>query len=89
VFCENKTTGQQQAATTMTIAGAWIGCMLAPKPNEKYGRRLTLLYNNLLFIIGEILLVAKRNVSLLVVSSTSSSFPSRDASCQVACCASS
>lgn len=38
----------------MTIAGAWIGCMLAPKPNEKYGRRLTLLYNNVLFIIGEI-----------------------------------
>jgi MFS family permease len=48
----NLTTLDTQIATSLVIIGAWIGCLVSSYPSEKYGRRTTILYNNLFFIIG-------------------------------------
>ena len=40
----------QQVATAMTIVGAWMGCFLSSYPNEKLGRKMTLLANNVFFL---------------------------------------
>ena len=40
----------QQVATGLTILGAWMGCFLSSYPNEKLGRKTTLLANNIFFI---------------------------------------
>lgn len=39
-------------ATTMTLIGAWIGCIAGSFPAETYGRKMTLLYNNGFYILG-------------------------------------
>lgn len=39
-------------ATSLTVIGGWIGCLMATYPSEKYGRKTTLLANNSMFIIG-------------------------------------
>ena len=39
-------------ATSLTIFGAWIGCLACSNPSQKYGKRLTLLVNNSFFIVG-------------------------------------
>ena len=41
-----------QLATSLTIIGAWIGSLLGSYPAERYGRKLTILGNNIFFIIG-------------------------------------
>eukprot|EP01036_Dinobryon_divergens_P025086 gene25086-33601_t len=43
-----------QLATSLTIIGAWIGSLLGSYPAERYGRKLTILGNNIFFIIGAI-----------------------------------
>lgn len=43
---------EAQTATSLTVAGGWIGCMIGSYPAEKYGRKYTLLFNNIFFIIG-------------------------------------
>jgi MFS family permease len=45
-------TVEAQIATSLAILGAWIGSALGSSPSETFGRRKTLLFNNLLFIIG-------------------------------------
>ncbi|CAM9194217.1 unnamed protein product [Phaeothamnion confervicola] len=45
----------QELATGLTIAGAWLGCLVGSRPSDRYGRRLTLLLNNVLFIGGAFL----------------------------------
>lgn len=42
-------------ATSTMIVGAWIGCLLGSWPSEKYGRRMTLMVNNLFFLLGAVL----------------------------------
>ena len=44
-----------QLATSLTIVGAWIGALIGSYPAEVYGRRPTLLGNNLFFICGAVL----------------------------------
>lgn len=39
-------------ATSLLIAGGFVGALLSGRPMDIYGRRVTLLYNDLLFIIG-------------------------------------
>lgn len=51
----NLTTFEAQAATSLCVLGAWIGSYLGNAPCELYGRRKTLLWNNIFFIIGAIL----------------------------------
>lgn len=46
------TTIDSSLATSLLIAGGFVGALLSGRPMDYYGRRLTLLYNNLLFIIG-------------------------------------
>jgi len=60
----NLTDIQIQIATSLVVAGAWVGCFIAAKPSEKYGRKVTLLMNNLLYIVGSIL-SASGNFNLL------------------------
>eukprot|EP00903_Cladosiphon_okamuranus_P010828 g10229.t1 len=48
-------TVQQEVATSLLIAGAWLGSMMASRPSDALGRRATLLYNNFLFIAGGVL----------------------------------
>ncbi|CAM9906348.1 unnamed protein product [Discosporangium mesarthrocarpum] len=45
-------TSSQEIATSLLIAGAWVGCLAASRPSEAIGRRATLLWNNTLFIVG-------------------------------------
>lgn len=65
----NLSTTDAQLATALAVAGAWIGSLVGSKPSEVlifccnhtsyvsqfYGRRATLLLNNLFFIAGGIL----------------------------------
>lgn len=46
---------QAQLATSLTILGAWIGCILGNAPSESRGRRYTLLWNNVFFLVGALL----------------------------------
>ncbi|CAM9182284.1 unnamed protein product [Ectocarpus sp. 6 AP-2014] len=48
-------TVQQEVATSLLVAGAWLGSMMASRPSDALGRRATLLYNNALFIAGGLL----------------------------------
>jgi MFS transporter, SP family, galactose:H+ symporter len=41
-----------QLATSLTVIGAWIGCLSGSRPSELYGRKFTLLANNIFYIIG-------------------------------------
>ncbi|CAN0001987.1 unnamed protein product [Choristocarpus tenellus] len=51
-------TSGQEVATSLLIAGAWLGCLIASKPSETMGRRTTLLVNNVLFIVGGLLSIS-------------------------------
>ena len=42
-------------ATGLALVGAVVGCTFASIPSEVYGRRLTVLLNNLFYLIGGIL----------------------------------
>ena len=42
-------------ATSLTILGAWIGSLMGSAPSQQYGKRLTLLFNTVFFIVGAIL----------------------------------
>ena len=42
-------------ATALAILGAWVGCSVGAYPSEVYGRKLTLLLNNVLYATGGIL----------------------------------
>lgn len=48
----NLNTLEAEIATSLLVLGAWIGCLLGSAPSEKYGRRLTILGNNIFFISG-------------------------------------
>ena len=45
---------EAQLATSLTILGAWIGCLVASGPSQKYGKRMVLLCNNAFFIVGAV-----------------------------------
>mmetsp|Transcript_1782 Transcript_1782/g.2799 ORF Transcript_1782/g.2799 Transcript_1782/m.2799 type:complete len:518 (-) Transcript_1782:256-1809(-) len=49
------TTVEAAVATSLMVVGAWIGCLMGSAPSEKYGRRTTILLNNLTFIGGAIM----------------------------------
>jgi len=42
-------------ATSILLLGAWITSMYGSSPSEKYGRKVTLLYNNVLYIAGALM----------------------------------
>ena len=44
-----------QLATSLLVIGAWVGCLIGARPAESIGRRKTLLYNCLFFIVGGII----------------------------------
>ena len=48
----NLSTLEVSLATSLLIVGAWIGCLAASKPSEVYGRKHTLLWNNVVLILG-------------------------------------
>jgi MFS family permease len=56
----------QQVATGLTILGAWMGCFLSSYPNEKLGRKTTLLANNIFFISGGILCGISNELTLYI-----------------------
>eukprot|EP01040_Poterioochromonas_malhamensis_P015305 gene15305-17114_t len=41
-----------QVASGLVVAGGWIGCMIGSYPAESRGRKWTILWNNVFFIIG-------------------------------------
>ncbi len=43
---------EAQIAASLAVTGGWIDCMIGSYPAEKYGRKRTLLANNLFFIAG-------------------------------------
>jgi len=45
-------TVEASLATSLTVFGAWIGCLLAGEPSQRHGKRIVLLTNNVFFIIG-------------------------------------
>lgn len=42
-------------ATSILLLGAWITSMYGSSPSEQYGRKATLLYNNVLYIAGALM----------------------------------
>jgi predicted MFS family arabinose efflux permease len=46
---------EAQVATAITVLGAWIGSLAGSAPSQKYGKRLTLLFNTTFFIVGAVL----------------------------------
>lgn len=48
----NLTTTEASMITSAVVLGAWVGCLIGDKPSERYGRKVTLLGNNLFFIAG-------------------------------------
>mmetsp|Transcript_12347 Transcript_12347/g.18720 ORF Transcript_12347/g.18720 Transcript_12347/m.18720 type:complete len:551 (-) Transcript_12347:231-1883(-) len=48
-------TTEAQMATSLMVAGAWIGSLYGNIPAQKYGRKSTVLMNNILFISGAIM----------------------------------
>eukprot|EP01040_Poterioochromonas_malhamensis_P017734 gene17734-20476_t len=48
----NLSTLEVQVATSLTVAGGWVGCMMGSYPAEKFGRKITLLANVFFFIVG-------------------------------------
>ena len=46
---------ETQLATSLVVLGAWLGCAVGSRPSELYGRRKTLLVNNIAFLIGGVL----------------------------------
>jgi len=55
-----------QLATALTILGAWMGSMAGSLPGDKYGRRWTVLWDNLPIILGGIA-TASGNKPLLFI----------------------
>eukprot|EP01033_Poteriospumella_lacustris_P005164 gene5164-3683_t len=62
----NLSTIEAQTATSLTVAGGWVGCMIGSYPAEKYGRKLTMLANNLFFIVGSAM-AASGNLTALFI----------------------
>ncbi len=70
-------------ATSLVMLGGLVGCFLAIKPGEIYGRKLTIMYNNAVYILGAVLsglgykstLFMGRFVSGLAVGATSALVP--------------
>lgn len=60
------TTAEASFATTAVVLGAWIGCVVGSTPSELYGRKFTLMGNNVLFIIGAALSCSGAYYALLV-----------------------
>jgi len=46
---------EAQVATSLTILGAWIGSLISSGPSQQYGKRLTLLFNAVFFVVGSAL----------------------------------
>lgn len=44
-----------QVASALVVAGGWIGCMVGSIPTESKGRKWTILWNNVFFIVGAVL----------------------------------
>ncbi|GAB5031859.1 sugar transporter [Nannochloropsis oceanica] len=57
---------EEQLATAMTILGAMIGGLFASYPNDHWGRRKSLLVNNVFFIVGGVLTAITSLDSILV-----------------------
>ncbi|TFJ81668.1 hypothetical protein NSK_006919 [Nannochloropsis salina CCMP1776] len=57
---------EQQLATAMTIIGAMLGGLFASYPNDHFGRRKSLLFNNIFFLIGGVLTAIASLDSILV-----------------------
>ena len=64
---------QVQLATSLVVLGAWCGSLCGSFPLEQYGRRFTILFNNILYISGA-LFSASGNVSLLLIGRLLSGF---------------
>jgi MFS family permease len=62
----NLSTLEVSFATSLLIVGAWIGCLAASKPTEVYGRKNTLLWNNVVLIFGAVF-AASGNYVLLYI----------------------
>lgn len=69
----NLTTANAQVATSLVALGAWVGCLAGYTPLEVYGRKQTLLWNNLFFIAGA-LAAASGNEPLLYIGRLISGF---------------
>lgn len=50
----NLSTIEVSVATSLLVIGAWVGCLAASKPSEFYGRKNTLMWNNMLLITGAV-----------------------------------
>ena len=62
----NLSTIEISLATSLLIVGAWIGCLAASKPSEVYGRKKTLLWNNIILIAGAIFAASGNTVLLYI-----------------------
>lgn len=57
---------EAQVATSLTILGAWVGSMTSSGPCERYGMRVTLLWNAVFFVAGSVM-TASGNVLALFI----------------------
>jgi len=51
----NLSTIEASLATSLTLIGAWIGSLAGGMPSQKYGKRMTLLFNTSFFIVGAVI----------------------------------
>jgi major inositol transporter-like SP family MFS transporter len=49
------TTTDAQLATSLIIVGAYFGCLIGSKVSERFGRKSSIVYNNIFFIIGSVM----------------------------------
>ena len=76
------TTDQVQLASSIVCLGAWIGSLVGSYPLEKFGRRSTLLANNLFFIVGAFA-TGSGNIDMLYVGKFVAGFGVGVTSCVV------
>lgn len=50
----NLSTIEVSFAVSLAVIGAWVGALLGSHPVEEYGRKSTLLWNNIFYIVGGI-----------------------------------
>ena len=64
----NLTGGQVGLLTSLTFAGMAVGSLLAGVTGDRYGRRITYMYNLLLYTVGALLAAFAPNLEVLLIA---------------------
>ena len=60
-------TADAQLATSLIIVGAYIGCLMGSSISERFGRKTSIVWNNIFFIAGALMCGLADNIELIFV----------------------